>query len=243
MAQRLFWAQLIAHLSIIPMVIYGEPIHFVGAFVMYFFTGCLGMSMTYHRLVAHGSWKAPRWFEIIGLIAATLALTGSCIAWCGTHRTHHKYSDRSQDPHSPYHKGYFRAQFLSMFEPLRLSSMKGFAGNRIYSFFHRHYWTINFAYMAILVVIDPFALVYLYLFPACLIWNAGSLINTAGHRFGSQPYKTGDQSRNNILLGILVWGEGWHNNHHRYPKSSQFGRKFWELDISGLLIRMIEKKG
>ncbi|NUN05028.1 MAG: acyl-CoA desaturase [Bdellovibrio sp.] len=242
MAKKLFFAQILAHLSVIPMIVYAQPRHYVWALGIYFLTGCLGMSMTYHRLVTHQSWTAPHWFEILGLTFASLGLTGSCVAWCAAHRMHHQFADKPQDPHSPHQQGYFKAQFLSMFSPIRLSALKSFTKNPTYSFFHRHYWHIQFVYVLFLLMMDPFAVVYLYLFPACLLWNAGSLINTVGHRFGSQPFHTADESRNNVFLGILMWGEGWHNNHHRFPKSSQFGRTFWQLDISGLLIRLLEVK-
>jgi len=242
MPQKLFAVQLAAHLSVVPMLLYGQTFHYLLSFVVYFFTGCLGMSMTYHRLVAHRSWKAPKWFEILGLTSATLGVTGSCIGWCAVHLSHHQHSDKDRDPHSPHHMGFFRVQFLSMFVPAKLSLVRGFVKNPTYRFFHRYYWQMNLAYALLLFMIDPFALVYLYLFPACILWNAGSLINTMGHRIGSKPFQTGDESRNNLFLGIFMWGEGWHNNHHRFPKSSRFGREPWQLDISSFLINLIQKQ-
>ncbi len=242
MAYQLFSAQLIAHLSIIPMILYAEGIHYLLSLCIYFLTGCLGMSMTFHRLVAHQSWKAPKWFEAIGLAFATLGLTGSSIAWCAVHRDHHQNSDNSHDPHAPRHQGFFRVQFLSMFARTKMSLIRSLAKNPLNRFFHRYYWHLNLGFALLLFLIEPFAVIYLYLFPAAVLWNMGSFINTFGHKFGFKSFDTGDESKNNILLGLLMFGEGWHNNHHRYPKSSQFGQGYLQLDVSGKLIKLIEEK-
>ena len=98
---------------------------------------------------------------------------------------------------------------------------------------------INLIYLLTLFLIDPFSIIYAYLFPAAILWNTGSAINTLGHSVGYKKYQTNDMSQNNLILALLTWGEGFHNNHHRYPRSFYFGRSWYEIDISGLLINAI----
>ena len=87
----------VAHLSVIPMFLMANTRDYIFAFVVYFFTGCIGMSMTYHRLLAHKSWKTPFWFEVFGTLCASVGLTGSSLAWCSVHREHHLKSDKPGD--------------------------------------------------------------------------------------------------------------------------------------------------
>ena len=116
----LFVLQLIAHISLIPMVIFGTWHHYLIVLIVYFLTGCLGMTMTYHRLLSHRSWHPPKLMEYFFVILATVGLTGSAISWVAIHRKHHKYTDQPEDPHSPIHKGWFYCHFLSMFEKVEL---------------------------------------------------------------------------------------------------------------------------
>ena len=85
----LFAFQLISHLSLIPMFMYGEWYHWTIAFFVYFVTGCFGMTITFHRLLSHRSWNAPRWFEQFGTLAGFYGLVGSPIAWVAVHKEHH----------------------------------------------------------------------------------------------------------------------------------------------------------
>lgn len=233
----LLLAQIIAHLSFIPMLVYGKPFHYLIAVTVYFGSGCLGMTMTYHRLLAHRSWDAPRWFEYVGLFLATIGMTGSAVSWVAVHRKHHRFTDELADPHSPAHKGFFYCHWLSMFSPVEIRYVADLARRPLYVAQHRFYFYINFAYALMLAMIDPFALVYAWLVPACILWNAGSSIVTLSHIFGTNPHDLKCHARNNWLLAFLVWGEGWHNNHHAKPKDPIFGSFF---DLGGKMISLLD---
>jgi sn-2 palmitoyl-lipid 9-desaturase len=236
----LFVLQLIAHASIVPMVMYGSFKHYLLSFFVYFLTGCFGMSMSYHRLLSHKSWRAPLWFQVVGPLLATLGLTGSALAWIAIHREHHMKTDQQGDPHSPHVCSFFKVQFLSMFHQPRLFLARDLAKKSYLRFLHKKYLAINLSFGLVLYFIEPFAVVYLYLFPAAILWNAGSLINNLGHLWGYRNFHTNDNSKNNIFLGIFMWGEGWHNNHHRYPVSAKFGVKKTEIDIAWFFIRILK---
>jgi stearoyl-CoA desaturase (delta-9 desaturase) len=239
-ATTLFVVQVFAHLAIIPMLLYASWWQYLVSFAVYFFTGCLGMSMTYHRLLSHRSWQAPGWFKYVGVICGSLGLTGSALAWASVHRTHHRFSDQIRDPHSPHQEPWWKVQFLSMYHRPDLRTARDLLQDSFIVWTHRHYLGLQVLYISLLLVISPFAVVYAYLVPAAILWQAGSSVNTIGHLFGYRRFATGDQSRNNVALGFLLWGEGWHNNHHRNPSAKSFSRHWLELDISHILIRLCE---
>ncbi len=241
-ALMLFIAQIIAHLGFISMFFFANFQQWLICFFIYFLTGCLGMSMTFHRLLSHRSWVSPQWFKYLGTILGSLGLTGSALAWVSVHRQHHNFPDKKGDPHSPHVQKWWHVQFLSMFYKPRLRIAKDLLRDRFIVFMHRNYIFIQLTYITTLSLIDSKAIIYAYLAPATLLWHGGSLINTLGHKWGYTNFSIKDKSVNNFLLGILMWGEGWHNNHHARPAKSKFGIHPWEIDISFLLISIIETK-
>lgn len=242
---KLYSAQLIAHLSAIYWLFnYASFTNALIVFVVYFFTGCIGMSVTFHRLLTHKSFKAPEWFEIFGTFCATIGLTGSSISWTAAHRQHHAKADKIGDPHSPSVLGYPFAQYLSMFSKVDIKRSPVIRSS-IHRFFHKHYISINLIWAFLIFLLGGFeALTTFYLVPAAVLWNAGSLINTVCHtpKLGYKTHKVADQSTNNFILGIFMWGEGWHNNHHRFQNRANIGEKWWELDIGYQIIKMVRLK-
>ncbi len=237
----MFWIlglQILAHLSIIPMLLYGTGMEFLISISVYFFTGCIGMSMTFHRFMAHNSWQPSRWLEAFGVLCGSLGIAGSSLAWTAVHREHHKAADTIKDPHSPSHKGFFRVQCLGMLYEPDLRFVQEKLKDPVHQFFHRYYLPINFSYVVILLALDPFSIVYAYLFPAAILWECSSAVNTVGHLWGYKRSNTLDKSKNNPLLALMTWGEGWHNNHHSSPSSYYFGKKWYELDVGGQLIHL-----
>ena len=233
--------QIVAHLACIPLIIYGHWWQWLLVIFVYFLNGCLGMTMTYHKLLTHNSWPAPRWFRYVGTMCATIGLTGSAIPWVAIHREHHRYTDTDRDPHSPHHKGWFGAHYLSMFSKVNVRYVPDLLKEPFMLFQHKHYFVINLAYGAVLYMIDPMAVLYAWLVPAAILWNAGSSIVTFSHMYGYKNSETSkNESRNNVLLAFLVWGEGWHDNHHAHPADANFGgRKWWEIDISYQMIKLL----
>lgn len=221
--------QIIAHLSIIPMIIYGQWYHWIVALFVYFLNGCLGMTMMYHRCLSHKSWNPSNWMKKLFTFFATIGLTGSAIAWVAIHREHHRYEDTERDPHSPKHKGWFYAHFLSMFSPVNTKYVVDLMRDKFFVFQHKHYLDINIAFGLFLYLIDPFAVVYVWLVPAMILWNGGSLIVSTSHRGGKQ--------HNDLLFALTTWGEGYHTNHHINPRTPRFGK----VDVGGWLIEKYNK--
>lgn len=241
---KLFVIQLIAHIVTVYWLFNASTADFIIALIVYFFTGCIGMTITYHRLLTHRSFKAPKWFEIFGTLCGTLGLTGSSLSWTAAHRLHHSRADRINDPHSPKILGYIRAQYLSMFSEIDIRKSPVIR-SKLHQFLHRYYIPVNLLWAILLVsLVGWWWMITVYLVPACILWNAGSLINTVCHTrwLGYRPFNVPDNSVNNPILGLLMWGEGWHNNHHRFQNSPNIGRRWWEIDIGYYIILLIRKK-
>lgn len=238
-AYFIFAMQMVAIAATPLMLMFAQPWQWLIAFLVYFVTGCCGMTMLYHRWLSHRSWACPRWFEVIFSTTSVIALTGSSIGWVAIHREHHQFTDQQKDPHSPHHRSFWFVQFGSMFHVPKIRLVTDLLRDPLHSFLHRHYIAINLGYAALLYLLDPLAVVYAYLFPAMLCWHMGSAINSVGHILGYRNHETRDRSRNNAVLAALFWGEGWHNNHHANPKSPYFGQRWFEFDVGGALIRQM----
>lgn len=243
-AKKLFVLQLIAHIATLYWIYMGPSVmDIVTVFVIYFLTGCIGMSITYHRLLTHRSFKTNKFFEYFGTLCATIGLTGSSITWTAAHRQHHSLADKPKDPHSPFVLGYFRAQYLSMFSKINIIKSPVIRDN-FHRYVHSNYILINLIYgLSVFMIFGLWGLLNLYLVPATILWNAGSLINTICHTswLGYRRYNVPDKSVNNPILGLCMWGEGWHNNHHRFQNRPNIGEKWYEIDIGYLIIKVIKK--
>lgn len=217
-------------LVLTPYLLYaGSTTEFFIAFVVFVLGSCFGGTMTYHRLLAHKSWTAPKWIEYSFVLIETVMITGSAIAWVAIHREHHKHSDSDKDPHSPTYKGFLRMHFLSMLVKPKTKYATDLIRKPFYQFQHKYYIHINLVYAAFLCLLDPFAIVYAWLVPAALVWQSNSMIISFSHKEG--------EPNNNFLLGLLTFGEGWHKNHHENWKRVRLHR--W--DIGGYFIEKIQR--
>lgn len=240
----LFTAQAICHLFAIYAFFIFTGIDWLKAFAVYSVTASLGISVGFHRLLSHKSFKTNRFFEICAILAGTYGLVGSSLAWVNTHRAHHRFTDKEKDPHSPTVLGFVKAQWLSMFySPSTVRYVPDLLRDKLQIFLHKKYYTFHISVALLLLIFTGLkGMMAYYAVPACILWNMGSLINTICHsKFGYRNHATKDHSVNNPILGLLVFGEGWHNNHHGDPKNKSFSKKWYELDLSHLIIKLIQK--
>ena len=225
----------------------------------------MGITVGFHRLYTHRSFEAVAPVRAVLGVCGSMALQGPLLEWVSRHRRHHQHSDQPGDPHSPHEfggglwgvaKGFVHAHIGWAFDPdppggeryvpdLRKSRL-----NRVVS--------ALFPLWVLLGVLLPAAagglaygtwggaaagLVWGGLVRIFLVHHVTWSINSVCHLWGSRPYETSDQSRNNALFGILAFGEGWHNNHHAFPTSARHGLRWWQLDTSYLAIRALEVCG
>lgn len=241
-ARSLILYQIVAHLALILMLFLGSLSEWTVSVLIYILFSTVGGTVTYHRLLSHKSFSAPKWFEYFGSILGAIGGNGSGIAWAAIHREHHRFVDREGDPHDPKKYGFFNVQFLSMLHTPKLRYVPDLLRSKFHIFVHEKYWLINLVYIAAIMLIDPWAIVYAYFVPTLMVWHGGSAINTLNHLVGYRNFETKDHSTNNFITGFLVGGEGWHNNHHAYPADPQFGKKWWELDLGWYVINLVKQQ-
>jgi stearoyl-CoA desaturase (delta-9 desaturase) len=232
--------------------------------VLYLVTG-FGVTVGYHRLFTHGSFKPSRWLKIALALIGSMAVEGSVTSWVATHRRHHMYSDRAGDPHSPHRfgdsgvpllKGLFFAHVGWLFVSDNSSAQKyapDMLRDRDLQMVDRFFPLLAIASLAI-----PFGLGYALVgtLPGALLallW-AGIVrmallhhvtwgVNSLCHTFGRRGAKTNDRSTNLWILSLVSLGDSWHNVHHAHPAWARHGAERGMIDPSAWLIRLFEKVG
>jgi len=216
-------------------------------FVLYVLTG-LGITVGYHRLLAHHSFRAPRWLEHLLVTFGVMALQGSPSTWISDHRQHHFHSDNVEDPHD-ISRGLFFAHmgwifYLRPSESERQRKMRyasDLMSDPYYRWLDRFHFLPGLALGAALFIIGGLPL---FLWGFCtrvtLLYHSTWLVNSAAHTWGYRRFASA-QGANNWLVALLAFGEGWHNNHHAWPSSARHGLCAWEIDVSWWLIATLKK--
>jgi stearoyl-CoA desaturase (delta-9 desaturase) len=229
------------------------------AIVLHWFTGGIGICLGFHRHLTHlsfNTYKPVRW--LIAFIGG-LAGEGSSIDWVANHRKHHAHSDQEGDPHSPHEGPWWSHMFWLMFwrgPQAHAEHIKHWAPDLAkdpvlrwigYMFLPSHF-ALGFALMG-----AGYAYGGWYMAMSFLVWgvflrlafvlHATWFVNSASHMWGYKNYETTDDSRNNWWVALITYGEGWHNNHHKYPRMAPHGHKWWEIDVTYTTIRLMQLCG
>ena len=222
----------------------------VGVLLYYIATG-LGISMGYHRLHTHRSYKCPLWLEYFFAVCGTLTLEGGPIFWVAVHRVHHQNSDQPGDPHSPRDGAFWSHMGWILFGETNHNNTRimskyapDLAKHRFYVWLNNYHWVPVVALTGLLYAWGGLPMV---LWGNCLRIVCGLhatwLVNSATHMWGPRRFATRDDSRNNWMVALISFGEGWHNNHHAHPTSARHGLAWYEFDPSWLLIKVLKAVG
>jgi fatty-acid desaturase len=218
------------------------------AVVLYWISVGFGISLGYHRLHTHRSYKVPRVLEYLLAVFGTLTLEGGPIFWVATHRIHHSKSDLPGDPHSPRdgawwsHMGWILVGESKHADTRAMSRYApDLAKRRFYVWLNNYHWLPITVLGVVLLAIGGLPLM---LWGTCLRVVVGLhatwLVNSASHLWGSRRFATKDDSRNNWWVALMTFGEGWHNNHHAHPTSARHGLAWYEFDLSWLTLRVLK---
>jgi stearoyl-CoA desaturase (delta-9 desaturase) len=239
----------------------------VVAFTLTYLLTGVGVTVGFHRLLTHRSFKTSP--ALRGLLAAlgSAAVEGPVIEWVANHRKHHRFSDQPGDPHSPHvdHASGWRGAFGGLFHAHvgwilggdALADEQHYAkdllADPVVRFVDR-----TFVLWVIVGLAFPFGLGFALTGTiagalTALLWggavrmfclhHATFSINSLCHFFGRRSFATSDESRNLLWLALPTLGEAWHNNHHAFPTSARHGLRWWQLDPSGWLIAGMERMG
>ena len=216
--------------------------------ILYWMCTGLGISMGYHRLHTHRSYRVPVALEYIFAVLGTLTLEGGPIFWVATHRIHHQHSDQTGDPHSPRRGGWWaHIGWLLVREGedqqkvFRTKYAPDLAQNQFYVWLDSYHWVPLILLGILLFELGGTSFVLWGIFLRVVIGlHSTWLVNSAAHLWGSRRFDTRDDSRNNWMVALISSGEGWHNNHHAHPTSARHGLAWYEFDQSWIQIRVLQ---
>jgi fatty-acid desaturase len=223
----------------------------IAALILWWLAGSLGIGIGYHRLLTHRGFKTPKWVEYTLSIFGTLAIQSGPLSWVTTHRIHHAFTETEKDPHSPRsgtywaHIGWiFRGTSQNQSFATMQRYCPDFANDRFHQIIDKYYYVSSILLAVGLFAIGGFSMILWAIFLRTVIgWHFTWLVNSATHLWGTRRFETRDDSRNNGLIAAITWGEGWHNNHHAYPRSARHGLAWYEFDINWIEIKVMEKLG
>jgi fatty-acid desaturase len=259
---------LFAMLALLPWLFSwtGAAIAFLGLYVF----GTLGINTCYHRLLTHRGFVCPIWLEHGLATLGVCCMQGTPARWVAIHRRHHHHPDESGDPHSPavnFFWGHMGWLFLANRELNPIGIFDRYARDilrdpfyaamertHLYIWINLVSWLLFFGggLFAGLIAGDAIGtaiqfglsvLVWGVFVRTVVVWHLTWSVNSVTHLWGYRNYETGEDSRNNVLIGLLTNGEGWHNNHHADPRSARHGHEWWEFDVTYLSVLLLGALG
>jgi len=220
-----------------------------------------GITAGYHRYFSHKAFKTSRPMQFALAFLGNSSAQMGPLWWAAHHRHHHRFSDKPQDIHSPIQDGFFWSHMGWIISARHMKTQRhlieDFAKFPELRFLDRHHWVAPLC-LAIIVFFSGWLcsllwpesgitswqfLFWGFFLSTALLYHLTFSINSLMHLFGSRRFQTIDDSRNNPILGLLTLGEGWHNNHHRYPQSARNGFYWWEIDITYYALKVFETLG
>ncbi len=250
---------ILVHLSPLLIIVTGATIFdWILCGILYFvrmFFVCSG----YHRYFSHSTFKTSRVFQSVLAFMAQTSMQKGALWWASNHRTHHKYTDKPQDPHSPKIYGFWYAHmgwFLSKdYLKTDFDLIKDFAKYPELRWLNRNHIIPALVLMIFVYVVGGLVnsggemstmltaglstLVVGFFISTLLVYHGTYSINSLMHIIGRPRYQSNDESKNSFWLAILTLGEGWHNNHHYFQSSTRQGFYWWEIDITFYILTVL----
>jgi stearoyl-CoA desaturase (Delta-9 desaturase) len=239
----------------------------VGAFEIALLVGMwtvtgLAISLGYHRMLSHRAFQARAPTRAALLVLATMSMQGPPADWAATHIRHHAKADREGDPHSPL-EGFWHAHFGWLLRDRFVR--QGLAHDKIMADPVVRFVQKTWVLWATVGFIVPGILGWLVVGGAA--WSLGGLwgfldgvlwgglvrvfighhitwsVNSLGHMVGTRPFASPDRAKNSLLLALVSWGEGWHNNHHAFPRSAHIGLRWYQVDFGRYTLGLLRLLG
>lgn len=209
----------------------------------------LCVTMGFHRYFAHRSFNTSRTFQFIMAFLGTATVQHGVLWWAAYHRDHHRYSDKAEDIHSPYRRGFWWSHmgwFLAndYAKVTRWERVKDWSRFPELVWLNKHWLFPPLVYgLALLGLFGWDGFFWGAVVSTVLIWHITFSVNSLTHMIGHRRYPTTDRSRNSLFVALLTFGEGWHNNHHYFPHCAPQGFYTREIDLTMALIWLLEKIG
>jgi stearoyl-CoA desaturase (delta-9 desaturase) len=244
----LFWSVHVA--AIVGVILCGFSWEGVALALTAYFVRMFVVTAAYHRYFSHRAFKTSRWFQFLLALGAQSAAQKGVLWWASHHRHHHKYSDTTKDVHSPGLRGFWHSHIgwimRTDWNKTDHETVADFAKYPELRFLdHSAMATLPTVALALafLFLGGGHALAWGYFVSTVLLWHGSFSVNSLAHVFGRRRYATSDDSRNSWWLALFTTGEGWHNNHHHYQSSANQGFRWWQIDLTYYVLRMMAAVG
>ena len=204
----------------------------------------VGITAGFHRYFSHRTYKTSRVFQFLLAWLGCSAAQRGPLWWAAHHRHHHRTSDTAEDLHSPVTRTFWQSHigWVLSRESDRIDeqTVKDLGRYPELRWLDRYHWVPPLVLAGLCFVIGGWGgLVWGFFVSNVLSHHATFMVNSVCHIWGWRRYATADASRNNLLVALLTLGEGWHNNHHHYQSSANQGFRWWQIDVSYYLIRLL----
>ena len=247
------------HLSCLFVLAVGWSWTAVGVALGAYFVRMFAITAFYHRYFSHRTFQTSRAVQFFFAVLGSTAIQRGPIWWASHHRAHHRHADGEGDVHSPVRDGFWwshvgwilsRGHFLPRRE--LVPDLMRYPELRFLDrfdlvvpvFLFLGFYGLGELAAGLGAATSGWQLVvWGFCISTVVTYHVTFSINSLAHRVGSRRYETRDDSRNNLWLSLLTLGEGWHNNHHRYPASVRQGFRWWEIDVSYYLLRAMAAVG
>lgn len=255
------WPFLLLQASCLLVLVVGwSPVAVITCVALYL-VRMFGITAFYHRYFSHRTFRTGRVMQFVGALLGAAAVQRGPLWWAAHHRQHHRHSDSPRDAHSPRQHGFWWAH-IGWIASRRhyetdLKQVPDLAKFRELRWLDRHDLAVPFALLVLLLLVgaalaewapslgtDALQMgVWGFSISTTLLFHATATINSLSHVFGRRVWPTVDDSRNSMLLALLTLGEGWHNNHHWAPGTVRQGFRWWEIDVSFYVLRLLAVVG
>lgn len=233
------------HLIPLAVIVTGVTTRAVVLGVVLYVSRTFFITAGYHRYFAHRSFRLGRVTQALFAFGGGTAAQKGALWWAANHRAHHRYADTDRDPHSPQ-RGFWWSHvgwiLSDRFASTDYGAIGDFARYPELRWLNKHDWVAPWSLGVVSFLIAGWSgLVVGFFCSTILLWHATFAVNSIAHLRGRRRYATSDTSRNNWVLALATFGEGWHNNHHHHPQSARQGFRWWELDVTYLGLRILER--
>lgn len=207
-----------------------------------------GVTAGYHRYFSHRTFRTSRFFQFVLAFLAVSSTQKGVLWWASHHRLHHKLSDKEGDVHSMKRDGFFWSHVGWIMsnqhdetDEKRISDLTRYPELR---FLDRFHVLPTLVLAGVLFAVGGFhALFWGYFVSTVFLWHGTFTINSLCHYLGKPRYATGDESKNSLFLALITMGEGWHNNHHYFQRSTAQGFFWWEIDMTFYILKALSWVG
>lgn len=204
----------------------------------------VAITMGFHRYFSHRSFKTSRAFQFVLAVLSQTAGQRGVLWWASHHRRHHKYSDEPEDVHSPRQRGFWFAHIGWFYAPgamdTDLSKIKDLTKFPELVWIDRYWWLPVSVLGALTIALWGLeGFIVAFCVSTTLLWHTTFFVNSLSHVWGTRPYETTDDSRNNGFIALFTSGEGWHNNHHHYQASARQGFRWWQVDLTWYCLKVL----